>query len=97
MAFSRKAAASRVRDRSPVSPLKPLVPGTPEVSALPTYPLPSTELSSSSSKSTAALVRGGQDRVDTFRAKTEPWEQSGRGVGPVPSQALPLASQHSHL
>lgn len=46
--------------------------GIPQVSALPTYPLPSRELSSSSSKSAAGLVRGGHDRVDTFLARTEP-------------------------
>lgn len=46
--------------------------GIPQVSALTTYPLPSIELSSSSSRSSAGLVRGGHDRVDTFLARTEP-------------------------
>lgn len=80
----QESGSGRDREGSSVSPsevagpwisdLRPNL-GTPQclLAHLPlTYPLPSTELSSSSSRSTAGLVRGGHDRVDTFRARTEP-------------------------
>lgn len=53
-----------------------------------TYPLPSTQ-SSSSSRSAAGLVRGGQERVETFRARTEPLKKGSRGYNLTP---LPLWS-----
>lgn len=72
---SRNQGNHRGREGSPDRSSKASGPGSQiRVSALPTYPLPSIELSSSSSKSTAGLVRGGHDRVDTFRARTEPLE-----------------------
>lgn len=53
-----------------------------------TYPLTSTQ-SSSSSRSAAGLVRGGQERVETFRARTEPLKKGSRGYSLA---LLPLRS-----